>query len=352
MVKKLLIVTQKVDKNDPVLGFFHTWLLEFAKQVEQVIVIGLSVGEHNLPKNVRVISLEKEKGKGRIARTITFLQTIIALKREYDSVFVHMNPEYVALAGLIWQGMRKKVSLWYTHRNVDLKLKLAVTFSDVVFTASPESCRIKSKKIKIIGHGVDVDLFNAVVHDKSVDVNRTIRIAHIGRITPIKNCETLIEAISLINRERPVSLTFVGGGVMAGDTSYEANLSRLIKERGLEDQVIFKGSIVHAALPAFLSSVDVTINGTPTGGLDKVVLESMAAGVPVLTSNTSFSPFFGDNASRLIFKERDAKDLAFKIVALCSSQDFLSLGEFLKKSASRFGIPRLIGQIITELKTE
>ena len=58
---KLLILTQKVDKNDPILGFFHRWVEEFARHCEQVTVIALGVGEYDLPQNVRVFSLGKEQ---------------------------------------------------------------------------------------------------------------------------------------------------------------------------------------------------------------------------------------------------------------------------------------------------
>ena len=63
---KLLIITQKVDRNDPILGFFHRWLEEFAKNCEQVTVICLYKREYNLPGNVKVLSLGKESGGGRI----------------------------------------------------------------------------------------------------------------------------------------------------------------------------------------------------------------------------------------------------------------------------------------------
>ncbi len=51
---KLLILTQKVDINDDVLGFFHRWILEFAKHYEYITVIALEIGEYNLPENVKV----------------------------------------------------------------------------------------------------------------------------------------------------------------------------------------------------------------------------------------------------------------------------------------------------------
>ena len=63
---RLLIVTQKVDREDDLLGFFHQWIIEFAKHCESVTVICLEEGSHRLPSNVRVFSLGKERcGRGQ-----------------------------------------------------------------------------------------------------------------------------------------------------------------------------------------------------------------------------------------------------------------------------------------------
>lgn len=59
---KLLICTQTVDREDPVLGFFCSWIAEFAKRCEKVTVICLKEGAHTLPNNVVIYSLGKERG--------------------------------------------------------------------------------------------------------------------------------------------------------------------------------------------------------------------------------------------------------------------------------------------------
>lgn len=60
---KLLIITQTVNTEDPVLGFFVRWIEEFAKHAETVEVICLKEGSHAfLPSNVRVYSLGKKRG--------------------------------------------------------------------------------------------------------------------------------------------------------------------------------------------------------------------------------------------------------------------------------------------------
>lgn len=347
---RLLIVTQKVDVNDSVLGFFHAWIREFAKHFDQVTVIGLSLGSYDLPKNVTVRSLGKEKGAGRIIRTLRFLRYIFSEK--YDLVFVHMNPMYTVLAGWWWRLVGKKVALWYVHRNVDLKLRAAVFFSHVVFTASPEGCRVESKKVKAIGHGIDVDLFRKSMRMFPIGEGECFCIAHIGRITPIKNCDVIIEACALLKTKikRPIRLTFVGETVTKGDETYRRALEALLKEKGLEKEVMFLGTVGRERLPVFLGGADCTVNATPTGGLDKAVIESMAAGVPAFTSNMSFLPVFGRDLSMCVFKERDAHDLADKMQAFFEGRDMPSLAERCRDIASGFSLPRHIDRISNELK--
>ena len=63
-MKKILIITQKVDMNDSSFGFFHDWLREFSK-IAQVTVLALEVGEYDL-LGVKVFSLDWG-GRNRIA---------------------------------------------------------------------------------------------------------------------------------------------------------------------------------------------------------------------------------------------------------------------------------------------
>jgi len=97
---KLLILTQKVDKNDDILGFFHRWLKEFAGRVEKLTVICLQKGEYDLPENVKVLSLGKERGVSKLGYVLNLYKYIWVLRAQYGHVFVHMNQEYVLLAGL------------------------------------------------------------------------------------------------------------------------------------------------------------------------------------------------------------------------------------------------------------
>jgi hypothetical protein len=156
---RLLITTQAVDLDDPALGFFHGWLKEFARHTESVEVICLTQGRHDLPANVRVHSLgktsqdEKVRFVSRILYVVRFYRSIWKLRGDHDAVFVHMNPEYVVLGGLLWRLWRKNIGLWYVHKSVTPQLRIAIMLADLVFTVAPESLRVITRKLRVVGHG-------------------------------------------------------------------------------------------------------------------------------------------------------------------------------------------------------
>src|SRR5688572_21166358 len=146
---KLLILTQKVDANDPILGFFCWWIGEFAKRCKQVTVICLYEGEHELPANVRVLSLGKEGGASRLKYLVRFYGYIWRERENYDAVFVHMNQVYVILGGFMWRLLRKKIGLWYAHGSVSASLRAAVMLCHVALTSTQEGLRIDTPKRRV-----------------------------------------------------------------------------------------------------------------------------------------------------------------------------------------------------------
>ena len=130
---KLLIVTQKIDKNDPILGFFHRWIEEFANHWESIEVICLYKGTYSLPENVKVHSLGKEKGESRIKYIFNFYKNIFALRNKYDGVFVHMNQEYILLGGLLWRIFGKNIYMWRNHHSGSILTDIAAFFCKRVF---------------------------------------------------------------------------------------------------------------------------------------------------------------------------------------------------------------------------
>lgn len=342
---KLLVVTQAVDSEDPALGFFVRWLEEFAKRVERLEVICLKEGKHSLPENVRIHSLGKERGVSRLGYIRSFYTYIWRLRREYDAVFAHMNPEYVVLGGLFWKLTGKRIVLWYTHRQVTWRLRVAVWFANAVATAAKESFRLPSSKAHILGHGIDVHRF---VPSKDVwALHIPLRLVSVGRITPIKRLETIIEAlVTLRSRNVPAELTLIGAAYTQEDAAYETKLHGLIKKHGLEELVHFAGTRPYAAMPQLYGSQDFAVNAAPTGGLDKAVLESMACGVPTFVANEGFAILLEPQQASFLF-DGTPEHLAEKIEALHRATDLTEVREWERgRIVAHANLELLVGKIL------
>ncbi|MFZ2770042.1 MAG: glycosyltransferase, partial [Minisyncoccia bacterium] len=315
---RLLILTQKVDNKDAILGFFHEWTREFSKNVDSVIVICLEKGGVDLPENVKVLSLGKENSSSKLNQVFSFYKYIWKYRNEYDAVFVHMNQIYIVLGGWLWRLWHKKVALWYVHRQKSFSLWLATKFVDNIFTSSPESFTIESDKVSYIGHGVDSERFKNNVFNK--DLSKT-KIVHVGRISRIKDLETLILAGAILNKKlNNLSIELYGGPSNDVDRAYVEELKKLIKDKNLEDVVLFKGPVSNVEISDVYAEANLSINMSPKGGWDKVVIESLMAYCPVFASNLALKPVFGADSDKFLFEYQNPQDLAYKV------ESFLTLG--------------------------
>jgi len=338
---RLLIVTQVVDRHHSNLGFFHRWIEEFAKHSETVEVICLQEGEHALPENVRVHSLGKEAGASRIARLWRFYALVWSVRRTYDAVLVHMNPEYVVLAGLLWRLWGKRVGLWYMHRSVTWKLKVAARLVHIIFTGSPESCRVESGKILVTGHGIDLLPFEHVGHVPSPD--GTVRLVTIGRISDSKGVREMTEArTELERRGMSATLSVAGSPLTTDDAAYAAGLMADARE-----VVTFRGPIAREDIPALLAQADMFLNLSNTGSLDKAVLEALAAGVPAVSSNEAFKTMLEPHG---LFVERDATAVADAIERFLARNDRAAIVERLQQEVrEKHSLQKLVPAIMQHL---
>jgi glycosyltransferase involved in cell wall biosynthesis len=277
MAMRLLIVTQSVDRNDQILGFFHDWLAAFAAECTTINVIALRAGAYTLPPHVHVHVI----GNGsRAARLWRFLKYAYALRHEYDAVLVHMNPEYVVAGGLLWRMLGKRIGLWFTHKSTALPVRIATVLADDIFTASPESFRIPSKKVYVTGHGILLP--QGMPHEK--ERSGALELVTVGRLSPIKHYELMFDVLDALRAAgTPAHLTIVGGPATAADSAYEATLRDAVTARTLP--VRFLGSVPHGDIARVLGAADVFINCSGTGSLDKAILEAWLAGLFVATTN-------------------------------------------------------------------
>ena len=346
---KLLIVTQVVDETHPVLGFFCKWIEAFASDVDSIEVICLEKGAYTLPSNVTVHSLGKEiKVESRLVYMWRYVFLLWTLRKSYDSVFTHMNPEYTIGGYPVWFLLRKKVGMWYAHGTVSMRLRIATLMSRWVFTSTEGGFRIDTPKRKIVGQGIDVDMFSP----GSVSELQTVRLVTVGRIGVIKNIQTLIGACALL-KQQGISFvcTIVGAAVTAEEKVYEKKMKQLVESLQLQQQVVFKGAVVYDDLPAILQASDIFIQDGQTGSLDKALLEALSVGLCVISSNEAFARIITDTHLAYTFPKNDSKKLATSIqqvLAMPLEQRVISSKKNRTSISNNHSLATFTGKIVSE----
>lgn len=280
---QLLIITQKISQRDPILGFFHNWLKKFAANLDRVKVICLEKGSVNLPDNVEIKSLGKEIGTSRLARFLRLLKISWHWRCDYTHVFVHMNTEYIIIAGWWWRLTGKKIFLWYAHKHVSWRLRVAEKFCNAIFTSSTQGFRLPSTKTIVVGQGIDTELF------KPLDTPKENLIICVGRISPTKGQLDLIKTLQSVLQEQPdLKLALIGTPVYEQDKKYLDRIKTYIEENRLQGRVQLVGAVLNFDLPTWYNRAKLLVNISQTGSLDKDILEAMACDLPALTTNQAF----------------------------------------------------------------
>lgn len=298
--------------HDPVLGFFHNWISELAQMHHSVIVICLEQGEFQLPENVTIYSLGKEKQHSRFLYLGRFFRYIWQYRAQYDTVFVHMNEEYVLLGGLLWRLLGKKVTMWRNHARGTWKTRIAVFLCHTVFCASLQSFTARFKKTHIMPVGIDTSVF----HPLPLPRERTT-LLYIGRVSRVKRIEVLIDACMHVAQSgNSVSLAIYGPVL---DAAYYEELKQRIRTGGLEKVVVFHAAVSQSVLPELYATYGICVNTTDSGSFDKTILEGACCEIIPLASNTNWGSLVGEEwKSCVTFQEYDAQDLAKKIIHLYS----------------------------------
>ena len=315
---RLLWFNLATDLNDPVLGFTTAWINALADRSEYIDVITMRTGSVAVADNVRVYSVGKELGYGKPRRLVEFYRVLSRLlaERRYDACFAHMMPLFAILGYPLLRLRRIPITLWYTHKSITSTLRLAEKLVKRIVTASPESFRIKSKKVVVIGHGINTSVF---VASRTMPASQVFRIVSIGRIAPAKHLEPLIQSIKILKQDgvKNIRLRLIGS-VYPGDVAYSSYLQKLVADNDLDDVVQFVGPIPFGEIVSEYQRSDLMINLSKTGSVDKAVLEAMSCEVPVITSNEAFTSILTKWADLLLLPIADADALANRIQKLMS----------------------------------
>ncbi|MCX5895730.1 MAG: glycosyltransferase family 4 protein [Proteobacteria bacterium] len=330
----LLLFNLLTDREDPILGFTTEWINALAPCFRKIFVITMAKGVVDVASNVTVYSVGKEQGYSELRRLLRFYQITrqILSRDKIDVCFVHMISIFAVLFFPLALLRRIPVLFWYCHGATPFTLRLAHTLVDRVVTCSADGFRLKSSKVKIIGHGINTDVFKPSDTKYPTD---TFRLLTVGRLSPVKHCDILIHAVKKVAASctDPVSYTIIGGLERSDPAEYQAYLKGLVDDNHLDTVITFKGSVPFYIVPARYREADLFLNASSTGSIDKAVLEAMSSGCMVLTSNPAFKRVLDDLSELLFVPENDPKQFAAAIhkVRALSFDERIKIGSRLRE---------------------
>jgi glycosyltransferase involved in cell wall biosynthesis len=188
-----------------------------------------------------------------------------------------------------------------------------------------------AERIVVIPNGVDLSRFR-----RAPDPGRLRRelglpadaplVAVFARLTPVKGIEYFLEAAASVAARFPAArFLVVGDGRVIEDGvrvpgSYERDMKAQAARLGLGDRALFTG--LRSDVPELLKEVAVSVLPSLHEGLSNSVLESMAAGVPVVATNIGGIPeAVADGVTGLLVPPRDAGALSQAIGALLADPE-------------------------------
>lgn len=146
------------------------------------------------------------------------------------------------------------------------------------------------------------------------------RLLYVGRLHYVKGLPLLLESIAILRERYPhIHLDIVGAG--PEKARLEATLSRY----GIEEHVTLHGYWSQAQLRERLSRYGIFVMASFAEGIPLVLMEAMAAGVPVIAPRVGGIPeLIEDHVSGLLFHPGKVDDLVEKIELLMEDEQLWS----------------------------
>jgi 2-deoxystreptamine N-acetyl-D-glucosaminyltransferase/2-deoxystreptamine glucosyltransferase len=221
-----------------------------------------------------------------------------------------------------------------TLRRADMVIALTRPAADrMLRDGVPES------RIRVIPPGYDPDLFAVAAPDPFPDLPRP-RVAYIGRIARQKDVGTLVAAFGRITEKACL--------LIVGDGPERQAVERQVQLAGpLAGRVHFAGFLEHRTIPAVLQHVDLLVLATRYEELPSVLVEGMAAGLPVVASRVGGIPALVDHDENgLLVPPGDPAALAAAITEVLTGPGTAArLSAAARRTADRYTWPALARQV-------
>jgi glycosyltransferase involved in cell wall biosynthesis len=144
-------------------------------------------------------------------------------------------------------------------------------------------------------------------------------IAVISRLNPGKGIEYFLKAVVIVREQFPEARFLIVGGSYF-DPAYKPSLESLARKLNVADKVLFTGE--RNDIQQLLQEVNISVLPSLSEGLSNSLLESMAAGLPVIATNVGGNPeIVQDGKTGFLVAARDETALSDAILRMLRSPE-------------------------------
>ena len=213
---------------------------------------------------------------------------------------------------------------------------------------------VPDARISVIPNGIDLARFSdhpnpAVRTELGVPAQAPL-IVMVSRLDRLKGIDAFLEAAARVVAEIPTARFVLAGGSLhatsgkvIADQTYPQELQEHMRRLRLEEHVTFAG--MRRDVPAILAQASVSVLPSLSEGLSNTLLESMAAGVPVVATRVGGnSEVVAHGETGFLVPPRDPAALAEGILTLLrDAGQARTFGEAGRRRVSqRFSLERMI----------
>lgn len=205
-----------------------------------------------------------------------------------------------------------------------------------------ETTSVPPERVQTIRYGIDTSPFDSVADVPAVrsEFGGAELVGTVARLTEQKDLGTLVRAFARVAGEHDAHLAIVGRGERRDE------LERIAADCGVSSAVTFTG--FREDVPALMGAFDVFVLPSRWEGLGVVFLEAMAAGTPVVASDTSAIPeVVDDGTTGFLCPPGDVEAFADRISALLSDDELRTrMGEAGRERVeSEFSVDRMVDEM-------
>lgn len=276
----------------------------------------------NLGIPVDLLPIPNLRSPGNLPRLIRYL-------RQYRPDIVHTQLEFANTLGSLaaWllqipslatlhvmEEISKQSREYWRHRLMWTSLRICarkvLTVSNCTRDFFLQTEHFPPEKLMTIYNGIDLSSYPSIPSDPSrlpaelgIAPGESVLIT-VAYLREPKGIQFMLQALPAVLAQRPNCRYLI-----VGDGEFRPTLEQIARDLGIAERVIFTGK--RADIPALLGLSDIFVLPTLNDALPTVLMESMAAGKPIVASNLGGVPeMVIDGENGLLVPLQDPQKLA------------------------------------------